>query len=100
MAELKTMAGTRKMVGTKMMPGTKKMIGSGCLLTIFIVGGFMLLMRSCLSKYDERSAHLPAILFSNDSNTVIFSIVGYDKTTSYSSGGGFTRKTVTTTYLI
>ncbi|HTE27447.1 PA2928 family protein [Flavitalea sp.] len=90
----------------------KMMVGSGCLLMILLTGGFILLLRSCLSKYDERSAKLPAIIVtgngnsankmnrSNNDTALIFSIVAFDKTTSYSSGRGITHKTVNTTYSV
>jgi hypothetical protein len=49
-----------------------------------IVIGFIFLLRGCLSKYDERSA-LPGILyFEKDEKRVIFSIVKFEKATSYS----------------
>ena len=79
---------------------TRTMIGSGCLVTILISAGFILLMRSCLSKYDERSAKLPAIIYSDDSTAFVCTIVAFDKTTSYSSGRGMTTKTVNTTYYL
>ena len=82
------------------MVATKKLVGSGCLLTILIVTGSILLFRSCLAKYDERAGLLPATVFTNDSAEIIFSLVSYDKATSYSSGRGMTHKTVNTSYFI
>jgi hypothetical protein len=84
----------------KSMLRTKMMVGSGCLLTLLVTTGFIFLLRGCLAKFDERSALLPAIVIGNDTAAVVFSIVAFDKTTSYSSGRGFTHKTVNTTYYI
>jgi hypothetical protein len=65
-----------------------------------LVLGFMFLLRGCLSKYDERSI-LPKVLYFNEgSKEIIFSIVKFDKTTSYTQSGGFTSKSVNTTYSI
>ena len=58
------------------------------------------MLRSCLSSHDERAAILPAVIVKNDSVAVIFAIISYDKTSSYSSGGGYTRKTVNTSYCL
>jgi hypothetical protein len=53
-----------------------------------------------LSKYDERSA-LPGILyFEKDGQQVIFSIVKFEKATSYSQKGGMVSKSVSTNYFI
>ena len=76
----------------------------GCGSTIIIVAlavvGFIFGLRSCLSKFDERSALPPVLYFKNDSNSVLFSLIKYTKVNSYSSQGGFTRKTVTNYYFI
>ncbi|MET0465623.1 MAG: PA2928 family protein [Chitinophagaceae bacterium] len=63
-----------------------------------LVLGFMFLLRGCLSKYDERSI-LPKVLYFKEGNKeIVFSIVKFDKTTSYTQSGGFTSKSVNTTY--
>lgn len=64
------------------------------------VFGFIFLLKSCLAKYDERSIKTPALVIQKDGKTVIFSIGKFDKTTSYSQKGGFTSKSVSTTYSI
>ncbi|HKO82388.1 MAG TPA: hypothetical protein VJU78_18390, partial [Chitinophagaceae bacterium] len=71
------------------------------ILSIFIfigvvVAGFIFLLRGCLAKYDERSA-LPGILyFEKDGQKIIFSIVKFEKATSYSQKGGMVSKSVST----
>ncbi|MCG2613786.1 hypothetical protein LZZ85_05820 [Terrimonas sp. NA20] len=65
-----------------------------------LVLGFMFLLRGCLSKYDERSILPKVLYFEKDNHAVIFSIVKFDKTTSYTQSGGFTSKSVSTTYSI
>src|SRR5688572_25998328 len=65
-----------------------------------IVFGFIYLIRGCLSKYDELSA-LPRILyFKRDNQSVVVSLVKFEKATSYSRSGGFVRKSVSTSYYI
>jgi hypothetical protein len=65
-----------------------------------IVFGFIYLIRGCLSKYDELSA-LPRILyFRRDNQSVVVSLVKFEKATSYSRSGGFVRKSVSTSYYI
>ncbi len=82
-----------------MMPGKKSII-SILLFICAIVIGFIFLLRGCLSKYDERSA-LPGMLyFEKAGQQVIFSIVKFEKATSYSSKGGMVRKSVSTNYFI
>jgi hypothetical protein len=71
------------------------------LITIIIfVGGFFFLLRGCLSKYDERSALAPILYFERDGKEIIFTIVKFEKATSYSKKGGFTSKSVSTRYYI
>lgn len=70
------------------------------LTIVIIVAGFFFLLRGCLSKYDERSALPQVLYFENKEKQVIFSIVKYEKTTSYSRNGGMVRKTVSATYYI
>src|SRR5688572_11229025 len=78
----------------------KKSVLSILLFIGAIVMGFIFLLRGCLSKYDERSA-LPGILyFEKDGQQVIFSIVKFEKATSYSQNGGMTHKSVSTNYFI
>jgi hypothetical protein len=75
-------------------------------IAIFIIG-FFYLLRSCLSKYDERSAiggsgslqsAAQFLVFEKDGAGVIFSLVKFDKTVSYSQKGGSINKSVNTTY--
>jgi hypothetical protein len=71
------------------------------LITIgLLVGGFILLLKGCLSKYDERSAIMPALYFQKDGRGVIFTVVKFDKATSYSRKGNFISKSVSTSYFI
>lgn len=73
---------------------------SAILFIALLVMGFIYLLRGCLSKYDERSA-LPRVLyFKKDTQSVVFSIVKFEKATSYSQKGGFISKSVSTNYFI
>ncbi|RYG54659.1 MAG: hypothetical protein EOO01_00900 [Chitinophagaceae bacterium] len=65
-----------------------------------LVVGFMYMMRGCLSKYDERSIQRRVLYFDNKQQKIIFSIVRFEKTTSYSRSGGFINKSVSTTFHI
>lgn len=78
----------------------RKVLGGTLLLIIIGVAGIMFLVRGCLSKYDERSALSPSLYFEKNGQTVLFSIINFEKATSYSQNGGFIRKTVNTTYFI
>ncbi len=75
-------------------------------VALFIVG-FFYLLRSCLSKYDERAAiggggssqsASQFLVFEKDGKGIVFSLVKFDKTVSYSQKGGSTTKSVNTTY--
>jgi hypothetical protein len=75
------------------------------LIIALVVVGFFFLLRSCLSKYDERSAvggssssASQFLVFDKDGKSVIFSLVKFDKAVSYSRNGGIINKTVFTTY--
>jgi len=68
---------------------------TAAVIVLFIVG-----LRSCLSKYDERSAIPPALYFKKDTGAVILSLVKYSKVNSYSESQGFIRKTVSNIYYI
>lgn len=68
-------------------------------IALFIVG-FMYLLRGCLSKYDQRSAQPTVLYFEKDGRSIIFSVVKFEKATSYSQKGGFISKTVSTNYFI
>jgi hypothetical protein len=65
-----------------------------------LVGGFILLLRGCLSQYDERSAIVPALYFDKDDKEILFAIVKFDRATSYSRKGNFISKSVSTSYYI
>ncbi len=69
--------------------------------------GFFYLLRSCLSKYDERAAiggggssqsAKQFLVFEKEGAGVIFSLVKFDKTVSYSQKGGSISKSVNTIY--
>ena len=78
---------------------TKK-ITSLVIMFAVIIAVFVFGMRGCLAIYDERSALPPVLYFKNDSSTILFSLVKYSKTTSYSRKGGLVNKTVSNHYLI
>lgn len=78
----------------------RKSILSGVLLLALLIFGFIFLLKGCLAKYDERFIHAPALLFEKDGKGVLFSIVEFQKTTSYSRSGGFVRRSVSTSYYI
>lgn len=78
----------------------RKVLFGGVFLVALFVGGFLLLLRGCLSQYDERSAMAPALLVEKDGKSILVSLVKYAKATSYSSKGGFTSKSVSTTYYL
>lgn len=65
-----------------------------------LVLGFMFLLRGCLSKYDERSILPKVLYFKKGEKEIIFSVVKFEKATSYSQEGGFINKSVSTTYSI
>ncbi len=99
-----------------------KRIGFRIVIIIVVVAvGFVYLIRSCLSKYDERasvggggSSSQSASQFlvfvredspkesltsgEKDGKGVIFSLVRYDRTTSYSQKGGSTTRSIVSTY--
>lgn len=87
-----------------------KRLGLKILLAVIIVAfGFIYLLRSCLAKFDERSAigagnssqaTSQFLVFEKEGKGVIFSLVKYDRTVSYSQQGGMTRKSVNSTYHI
>lgn len=70
------------------------------LLLAAVVALFIFGLRSCLSKYDERSALPPALYFKKDSSSVLVSLVKFSKTNSYSESQGMIRKSVTNYYYI
>jgi hypothetical protein len=89
------------MAMAKFLPmAVRKFFVGGFLVLGLLVAGFIFLIRSCLSKFDERSAITPALFIEKDGRAVLFSMVKYEKTTSYSQKGGFTSKSVSTSYFI
>lgn len=78
----------------------RKFVFGGLLAAAAFVIGLLFLIRGCLSRYDERSAIGPVLYFSGKDSQVLFSIIQSEEATSYSSKGGFTQKTVSTTYLV
>lgn len=65
-----------------------------------MVTGFIFLLKGCLAKYDERFIKTPALVFEKKGKNVVFSIVEFQKTTSYSQKGNFVRKSVRTMYYV
>src|ERR1700712_58964 len=78
---------------------SKYLIG-GVFTLGLIIAGFIFSIRSCLSKYDQRYALPPALYFGKGDTAILFSLVKFSETTSYSQEGGFTRKTYSTSYFI
>jgi hypothetical protein len=80
------------------------------MLSKIFVGGFLAIMalvvlfvfslRSCLSKYDERSVKSKPLVFSQNEKTMIFTIVQHDKTTSYRQRGNMVSKSISSTYFL
>lgn len=75
-------------------------------VALFVVLIFVLL-RSCLSSFDERAAvggggssqsASQFLVFEKDGKGVIFSLIKYDKTISYRKVGGIINKQINTTY--
>ncbi|MBK7561261.1 MAG: hypothetical protein IPI68_06975 [Chitinophagaceae bacterium] len=87
---------------------TKRIALRIVLVVALLIIGFVLLLRSCLSKYDERAAigggggasqtASQFLVFEKEGKGVIFSLIKYDKTVSYSQRGGSINKSVNTTY--
>ncbi|MFZ1784722.1 MAG: PA2928 family protein [Ferruginibacter sp.] len=69
-------------------------------LPVLLLAAFLFCMLTGCSKYDERSALVPALYFEKDGRSVLFSIVKYGKTVSYRSDGGSTYKQLSTNYFI
>lgn len=78
----------------------RKFFVGGFLVLGLLIAGFIFLIRACLSKYDERAAITPALYIEKDGRSVLFSMVKYEKATSYSQKGGLTTKSVSTSYFI
>jgi hypothetical protein len=78
----------------------RKSVITGILTIVVIIVGFIFLLKGCLAKYDERSVKTPALVFEKDRKAIIFSIVEFQKATSYSRKGNFVRKSVNTNYYI
>lgn len=78
----------------------RKLFVGGLLFTGLLVGGIFLLIRSCLSKYDERYALAPALYLEKQGQPVLFSIVKFEKTTSFSQHGGIIQRSVSTWYYV
>lgn len=78
----------------------RKLVWGSLLVIAAFVAGLLFLIRGCLSQYDERSAIGPVLFFSGKERQILFSIIQSEEATSYSQKGGFTQKTVSTTYFI
>ncbi|MFT3674567.1 MAG: PA2928 family protein [Chitinophagaceae bacterium] len=78
----------------------RKFVFGGLLAVAAFVAGLLFMIRGCLSRYDERSAVGPVLFFPNEKKQLLFSVIQSEEATSYSQKGGFTQKTVSTTYLI
>jgi hypothetical protein len=82
------------------MTSYKKPVFISILLIAGIVIGFIFLLKGCLAKYDERFAKPDVLAFTKNGKTVIFSVVEFQKTTSYSRKGSMVRRSVNTSYYI
>ncbi len=82
------------------MASLKKPIGISILLFGGLVAGFIFLLRGCLAKYDERFAKPPVLVFEKNGKKTVFSVVEFQKTTSYSRKGGMVSKSVNTSFYI
>jgi hypothetical protein len=78
----------------------RKVFVGGFLAVGLFIAGLVLLMRGCLSKYDERFALAPVLHFGKGNQSVLFSLVQNEKATSYERNGGMVSKSVSTTYLV
>jgi hypothetical protein len=78
----------------------RKVFVGGFLLVGLFIAGLVMLMRGCLSKYDERFALAPVLHFEKGNQLVLFSLVQNEKATSYERNGGMVSKSVSTTYLV
>lgn len=78
----------------------RKSVVTGFLIMALLITGFIMLLKGCLAKYDERFIHVPALVFEKNGKTTVFGIVEFQKTTSYSQSGGMTRKSVSTSYYV
>lgn len=79
---------------------SRKFIFGGLIIFLAFGLGMFFLIRGCLSKYDERSAITPSLLFEADGKPIIFSVCRFEKTTSYSRKGNMVRKSVNVSYSI
>ena len=78
----------------------RKSLITGVALLAMLIVGFVFLLKGCLAKYDERFMRAPALVFEKDGKTVVFTVVEFQKTTSYSRSGGFVRKSVNTSFYV
>lgn len=69
-------------------------------ILVLIISGFILLLRGCLSRYDERSAITPALYFEKDNRGIVFTIIRDGRATSYKRTGGSTYKSMSVRYYI
>jgi hypothetical protein len=86
----------------------KRIVLRVVLIIVVVAIGFFYLIRSCLSKFDERmsvggggsssQAASQYLVFEKDGKGVIFSLVKFEKTISYSQKGGSTHRSVRSTY--
>lgn len=65
---------------------------------VIVVGGFMFLIRACLSKYDTRSSIGSTFVFEQNGQSVILSLVRHEKTTSYEQNRATTRRSISVSY--
>lgn len=67
---------------------------------VLIIGGFIFLLRGCLSRYDERFARNPLLLVEDNGRQQLVSLVEFQRAVNYSRSGGFVRKTVRVTFYL
>lgn len=77
-----------------------KFFGSAVILVILFVGGIILGIRGCLSKYDLRYAIPPPAFTGEGDSAIVVSLVKFSKTSSYEQRGGVTSKSYSSSYYI
>lgn len=79
----------------------RKRFRYGCFSGFFFAGlgifGFIMLMKGCLSKYDQHFKFTKAVVTGSEGQDIIFTLVQNRKTTSYSRGSGINYTEYNTT---
>lgn len=78
----------------------KKYVIGGVITLGLIIFGFVALIRSCLSQFDERFVISTPLLAEANGKTVVFSLIKFEKTINYNRNGGFVQKSVSASYYV